>query len=118
MEHKGMGSRVPRFGLYGLSVQSVKPDIDFAAKKSFDITVTTMPFRGLNSRRDRNMAQHCVRLPESLEGQVANLVRIDGHVSIAAFFRAAAQNELKRRAAGVPQAECEVAATLEQQSAR
>ena len=61
------------------------------------------------------MAQHCVRLPESLEEKAANMVRTDGHVSVAAFFRTAAQNELKRRVAGVPQAERDIAATLEQQ---
>ena len=61
------------------------------------------------------MAQHCVRLPELLEGKVANIVRSDGHVSVAAFLRAAAQNELKRRSGGVPDAERNVAATLTQQ---
>lgn len=58
------------------------------------------------------MAQHCVRLPELLEGKVANIVRSDGHVSVAAFLRSAAQNELKRRSNGVPEAERDVAATL------
>jgi hypothetical protein len=35
------------------------------------------------------MAPRCVRLPDALEGQVANVVRIDGHLSIAALFRVA-----------------------------
>src|SRR6266581_1144026 len=60
------------------------------------------------------MAQHCVRLSESLEGQVANAVRSDGHISVAAFLRTAAQNELKRRQGRVPQAERDFAAALEQ----
>jgi hypothetical protein len=60
------------------------------------------------------MAQHCVRLPETLEGQVADAMRTDGQVSVAAFLRTSAQNELKRRRVGVAQAERDVAATLEQ----
>jgi hypothetical protein len=59
------------------------------------------------------LAQHCVRLSESLEIQVANAVRSDGHISAAAFLRVAAQNELKRRHGGVPQSERDLAATLE-----
>lgn len=60
------------------------------------------------------MAQRCVRLSESLEEQVRNAIRTDGHASIAAFFRTAIQNELRRRQAAGPQVEREIAATLEQ----
>ena len=60
------------------------------------------------------MAQRCVRLSESLEEQVQNAIRTDGHASFAAFLRNAIQNELRRRHAAGPQVEREIAATLEQ----
>lgn len=71
-------------------------------------------FAALTLEGNLNMAQHCVRLPETLEGQVADAMRSDGHVSVAAFLRTSVQNELKRRRVGVAQAERDVAATLEQ----
>lgn len=60
------------------------------------------------------MAQRCVRLSDSLEEQIQNIVRTDGHSSIAAFLRTAVQNELRRRHQAGQQVEREIAATLEQ----
>lgn len=59
------------------------------------------------------MAQRCVRLSDSLEEQIQNVLRTGGHSSIAAFLRAAVQNELRRHHHAGPQVEREIAATLE-----
>jgi hypothetical protein len=59
------------------------------------------------------MAQRCVRLTASVEAEVMNVIRSDGYASLAAFLRAAVENELKRRNI-TSQAERDIAATLEQ----
>src|SRR5712692_7970355 len=80
-----------------------------------NVTVTSARSRGLYCREVlENMAQRCVRLPESVEIEVLNAVRSDGYASIAAFLRTAVKNELKRRRDGNSQAERDVAATWEQ----
>ena len=59
------------------------------------------------------MAQRCVRFSDSIEAEVANVVRRDGYASAAACVRTAVEHERKQRQAFL-QSERELAATLEQ----